>query len=190
MDTTNQPPGSSTRKELGLLQVPTMLITESYRALNQELHQKDLNWGASHPAIVELVAGVIKLTQAKSVLDYGAGKQLIRQRFGPIVRSYDPAIPGIDRTPDPADLVVCLSVLEHIEPECLDAVLNDIKRCTIKATLLVVSCFPSGKILSDGRNAHLIQENMDWWLPHLMKRWSVNTAMLMPGRFWFLGRPK
>jgi S-adenosylmethionine:diacylglycerol 3-amino-3-carboxypropyl transferase len=73
------------------------------------------------------------------------------------------------KPPEPHDIVVCTDVLEHIEPDCLDDVLADIRRCTKKAALLVVATRPAMKTLSDGRNAHLIQEDFKWWEPHIEK---------------------
>ena len=41
------------------------------------------------------------------------------------IKEYDPAIPGKDSLPEPADIVVCSDVLEHIEPNYLLNVLVD-----------------------------------------------------------------
>jgi len=32
---------------------------------------------------------------------------------------------------------------------------------------------PAGKVLSDGRNAHLIQKPLSWWLPKLCERFEI-----------------
>ncbi len=96
---------------------------------------------------------------------------------------YDPAIEGLDDEPEPADLVVCGDVLEHIEPECLDAVLDDLKRCTVKAIFLTVATRPAKKTLSDGRNAHLIQQPAEWWLPKIMQRWELQAFHATVGEF-------
>jgi len=106
------------------------------------------------------------------------------------IQSYDPCVPGIDSLPEPADLVVSCCVLEHVEPECLDAVLDDMRRCTLKAAFIVVTSVPSSKFLNDGRNAHLIIEPMDWWLPKIMQRWKLNGAMLIDTGFKCTVTPK
>lgn len=87
---------------------------------------------------------------------------------------YDPAIPGKDARPSRADFVVCGDVLEHIEPECLYAVLDDIRSLARKMVLLIVVTVPASKTLGDGRNAHLIVEPTHWWLPKIMDRWRVD----------------
>lgn len=107
----------------------------------------------------------------------------------PNVASYDPAVEDISGVPSPADLLVSRCVLEHVEPDYLESVLDDMRRCTVVAALHIVSRYPSSKFLSDGRNAHLIIKSIDWWLPHLMRRWKVNNAQILPnGRFMFLGK--
>ena len=55
------------------------------------------------------------------------------------VRNYDPCIPEYATPPSPAELVVCTDVLEHIEPDKLDAVLNDIIRLSSKGAFLVAA---------------------------------------------------
>lgn len=163
-------------------------ITQTYRSMLAALHETDVNWGSYvDPGFKTLAADIAQEVNAESILDYGCGKCDLGL---PNLSRYDPAIPGIDQPPEPADLVIATCMLEHVEPDCLDATLDDMARCTKKAALIVVSCFSSAKTLSDGRNAHLLIKPIDWWLPHLMKRWDINTASVMPQRFWFLGMAK
>ena len=107
-----------------------------------------------------------------------------------MVIPYDPSIPGIDEPPEPHDMVVSLDVLEHIEPDCLDAVLDEIKRCALKAVFLTINMMPAAKTLADGRNAHLIQKPIEWWLPKLMDRWHL-LGVTQRGytEFVFTGEP-
>jgi 2-polyprenyl-3-methyl-5-hydroxy-6-metoxy-1,4-benzoquinol methylase len=69
----------------------------------------------------------------------------------------------MDAAPEPHDIVACTDVLEHIEPDCLDDVLKDIRRCTKKVAFLLIATRPAIKVLADGRNAHLIQQPYTWW---------------------------
>ena len=62
--------------------------------------------------------------------------------------------------------------MEHIEPECLDAVLDHIRDLSRTVTLLGVSMQEAAKTLPDGRNAHLIVEGPDFWFPKIEKRWK------------------
>ena len=70
---------------------------------------------------------------------------------------FDPAFSEYGE-PKQADLVCCIYVLEHVEPEHLNAVLDDLKRIVIKVGLFTIHTGPAVKTLSDGRNAHLIQK--------------------------------
>src|SRR5688500_13808076 len=90
---------------------------------------------------------------SREVLDYGCGKQFLKEaieQYGYKVTGYDPAIDGLEATPEPHDIVYCGDVLEHIEPELLDGVLEDLRRVTKLAAILVVNSDPAGKKLPDG----------------------------------------
>jgi cyclopropane fatty-acyl-phospholipid synthase-like methyltransferase len=107
------------------------------------------------------------------VLDYGCGKGYLAKEIPFPIWEYDPAIPGKDATPRAADLVACLDVLEHIEPELLDFVLDDIRRCVKQIGYFVIHTGPSSKTLADGRNAHLIQQTATWWGERLQQFFTV-----------------
>lgn len=166
-----------------------MLITEDYRALNRALHESRDDYGRSGHRWAPLVERLILEIDARSVLDYGAGKGTLAAAFAPgRIRQYDPCVPGLDQPPEPADLVVCTDVLEHIEPECLDDVLDDLARVTERIALLVVATRPAVKTLPDGRNAHLIQQPATWWLPRILARFDLHCFEEGRGEFVVLGR--
>jgi hypothetical protein len=156
-----------------------MLISEPYRALNAELHVKDPDWGTGGDA---WIMHALAASQATDILDYGAGKTKIAG-----AKRYDPAIPEIAFEPEPADVVVCSKVLEHVEPECLDDVLDHLRRLTLRLVIIKVSIFKSGKHLSDGRNAHLIIEHQNWWLEKFLARWDLLYAERMTRGLRFMG---
>jgi hypothetical protein len=52
---------------------------------------------------------------------------------------------------------------------------------------------PAGKVLSDGRNAHLIQKPTSWWLEKFIKYFDVLCLMehqMMGNGFWLVVKPK
>jgi hypothetical protein len=102
---------------------------------------------------------------------------------------YDPAFPDYG-SPKPADLVCCIDVLEHIEMPFLDAVLDDLGKIMSRVGLLTIHTGPAIKTLSDGRNAHLIQEPSSWWLPRLCERFEIAHLQRVPNGFWVLVEPK
>lgn len=150
-----------------------MLITDEYRQLNAELHVSNPHYGVSSSRWAPHVADLAARLQTQDILDYGCGKGLLKQTLGWPIREYDPAIPGKDTPPEPADLVICTDVLEHIEPECLSHVLDDLQRLTRKVAFLNVATRPAKKVLADGRNAHLIQEQLSFWLPQFWERFTL-----------------
>ena len=146
-----------------------MRISEEYRKQNTELHESNSKFGGRGHKWAPRVADYMRAAGARDVLDYGCGKGTLVAALGVefASRGYDPARPGYDATPVPADFVTCLDVLEHIEPECLTDVLEHLASLIVKEGLFVISLIPSDKNLPDGRNAHLIVETADWWIEAL-----------------------
>jgi hypothetical protein len=149
-----------------------MLISDLYRALNAILHEGG-NYGRHGDKWAGEVTRLINRYDAKSVLDYGCGQGSLARSVGPIVQEYDPAIAGKDALPLPADLVVCTDVLEHIEPECLADVLDHLRALSRLACFVVISTRAAKKFLADGRNAHLIVKDDDFWRQHLANRFAI-----------------
>ncbi len=148
------------------------LISEEYRKLNTELHETNKSYGCSGQKYADLVMQLVMQLKAKSVLDYGCGKCTLSNSLPQVpITNYDPCIEGLDEPPEPHEVVVCTDVLEHIEPEFVDNVINDLVRLTQKALFIQVATRPAQKTLSDGRNAHVSVHNAEWWmqkiLPHL-----------------------
>ena len=156
------------------------LITEDYRRMQQELHRNP-DYGVASVEYAPLVAKVMEASGSTEILDYGAGKGRLGQTLedmyeNPLtIHHYDPAIPEWSDPPEPCRLVACIDVLEHIEPDLLDNVLDDLKRVTAGVGVFTVHTGAAVKVLSDGRNAHLTQRPPSWWLPKFMERFEMNT---------------
>jgi hypothetical protein len=167
------------------------LITEEYRMMQQELH-KNPNYGVASVTYAGLVADVIRAQGARELLDYGAGKgrlgQALEHQFSlPItIHHYDPAIPEWSAPAQPRELVACIDVLEHIEPEYLANVLDDLNRVTARFGVFTVHTGPAAKVLADGRNAHLIQKPSSWWLPQFVKRFELVAFNRVDRGFWIV----
>ena len=102
---------------------------------------------------------------------------------------YDPAIPEWSAPPAPSDFVVCIDVLEHVEPEFIDNVLDDLARLTLKIGFFTVTTVPAKKTLPDGRNAHLIQMPPGWWLPKFLDRFELVKFCRVSHGFWIMVEP-
>jgi len=144
-------------------------------------------FGVEGEKYAPLVLGLMKQLATTSVLDYGCGKRSLESALGFAISNYDPAVEGLDDTPSPHDIVVCTDVLEHIEPECLDAVLDDMRRCTRRVMLSIVAVQPAIKLLPDGTNPHKIVEQWEWWHEHLSKRWRMRKFVDAGKRFLWIG---
>ncbi len=150
------------------------LITQEYLAQNQELHRNDPEWGSSGKNSAPVVESLIQEYQPLGVLDYGCGKQTLARELPKYrIVGYDPAIPGCESMPEPADLVICVDVMEHIESHLVDDVLDDLRRVTKKVLLLMITVLPAMAMLPDGRNAHLTIKTFEEWLPKIMERFEI-----------------
>ncbi|HWA39920.1 MAG TPA: hypothetical protein VG873_18860 [Burkholderiales bacterium] len=167
----------------------TSLISEEYRRLQEDLHG-DPFYGVASVRYAPLVADYIRRNDVRQVLDYGAGKGRLGEELDWLVpwplemRRYDPGVPQFSARPGPAEFVACIDVLEHIEPHLLGNVLDDLRRVTQRSGLFTVHTGAAGKVLADGRNAHLIQQPPEWWLPHFMQRFELQRFTVMPFGFW------
>lgn len=155
------------------------LISESYREEQERLHAKG-NYGTASIQYAPMVSQIIDRMQISHLLDYGSGAMCNLGKHLKIdhklqYQAYDPCVPRFAGAPVPAQMVACIDVLEHIEPDHLEGVLDDLARLTEGVAFLSIHTGPAVKVLSDGRNAHLIQEPMMWWLPKLWNRWELQT---------------
>jgi FkbM family methyltransferase len=169
-----------------------MLITEAYRAEQAALHAKG-NYGTASLQYGDTVLRLIQSSGARSLLDYGCGSkrsllQALALPEGVVYEGYDPAIPEFSAKPIPAELVCCIDVLEHIEPPLLDGVLDHLAGLCDPYGFFTIHTGPAVKVLSDGRNAHLIQQGPDWWLPKLRMRFELIRQAAIPSGFVVLVR--
>lgn len=144
-----------------------MLITTEYQALNAHLHDTNIGYGVGGWHWIGPILAIARELDAGEVLDYGAGKGTLK-RWMPFefpVINYDPITFPAD--PPICDMAACLDVMEHIEPDCLNDVLRHIRSKVRKGALFVISTRLAQKTLQDGRNAHLIVEGEDYWMPKL-----------------------
>ena len=173
-------------------------ITPEYRLLQRKLHDASIDYGMSARAYASTVLELIRLHDFKSVLDYGCGKGSLRDLIfalagldtANLIKEYDPAIWDKDRPVESAELVVCIDVLEHVEPEKLDFVLRHIRRMGWRMFFATVSLIPATKTLEDGRNAHLIIKPQQWWLDALLDHWDMRAYYGTEKGFVFVGVPK
>tara|TARA_Y100001951_G_C11202993_1_gene218263 strand:+ start:237 stop:755 length:519 start_codon:yes stop_codon:yes gene_type:complete len=147
-----------------------MLITEAYRKELQKMHKKDADWGTGPRGNTIRICNFLYTNNVKRILDYGCGKGELLGWFLPIqVANYDPAISQWSADPEPQDYLLCTDVLEHVEPQCIEAVIEHLVSKFNKKALLSIALQKSKKILKDGRNAHLLIRTPHWWIELLQR---------------------
>jgi len=155
-----------------------MTISPNYLAQQKKLHENP-QYGTASNLYAPYVSQVLApFAGTASLSDYGAGKKNLYKALTHLgvklsdYFPYDPAFPEYG-APQSADLVCCIDVLEHIEPEFLEDVLLQLSKITKKFGFFSISTCPAIKILSDGRNAHLIQKPSSFWLSKLVKYFEI-----------------
>jgi len=159
-----------------------MLITDDYKSQQETLHSKG-NYGVTASKYGAMVSNIVDKLEIDHLLDYGCGSNLsLQETLKPardfMYQAYDPCVARYAAEPVPADMVVCIDVLEHIEPHLLDNVLDHLAELTELVLFTSINTGPAGKTLEDGRNAHLIQQPMEWWLPKLWERFTIQTVQV------------
>lgn len=170
---------------------PLDLISPEYVGALRKMREAKPDFGTYGHKHAPNVAEMAAMIGAKSILDYGCGSGSLASALRVLtlcdVWEYDPAFRA--DVPKACDLVACVDVLEHVEPEKLDAVLSHIAGLTLKGAYLAISNAPARAVLPDGRNAHLIVESPLWWAAKLKEHgWGeLAPARYRPGHdvvFW------
>ena len=161
-----------------------VLISPAYVEQNRLMHRAE-NFGAESFRWARKAAELIAEHGCKSALDYGCGKGTFAKALEPFaaiqVAEYDPAIPGKELMPDPADFVLCNDVLEHVEPECVDTVLDHLASLVRRVGLIgIATKYAVSHTLPDGRNPHLSVHGGEWWQSKLESRFMVRPFATKP----------
>jgi len=173
------------------------VISVGYLEQQKELHENP-NYGVASLAFASFVAKIAKENKIRSICDYGAGKKRLLQGLKSAGLSgfrylpYDPAFPEYGE-PEAAEMVCCIDVLEHVEPNYVAPTISVLAGLTQKVGFFSIHMGPAGKTLSDGRNAHLIQQPTSWWLPRLCENYEIKSLQqhnLYGKGFWVIVTPK
>lgn len=156
------------------------LISENYQKLLEHEHSSE-PWGTVGWRLAPRVHELIVQEQIRTMLDYGAGRGSLGHWFdknAPTLierREYEPGIPRLSSDPLPAELVACIDVMEHVEPEFVESVLDHIQSLAQRWVYFNISLRPAARILQDGRNAHLTIKPLEWWQDQLCSRWNEHS---------------
>lgn len=161
------------------------LISEDYRNQQHKLHE-DGHYGVMGGVYANLVAKLINKLEVTHLLDYGCGSRLSlargleKERINHAFKyqAYDPCVEKYSSAPVPAELVCCIDVLEHIEEDSIDEVLDHLQALTEAVGFFTFDTGPAEKILPDGRNAHILQRPMEWWIAKICERFDLQTLQV------------
>jgi hypothetical protein len=165
------------------------LYSPEYAALQSSFHIDRPDYGISGARYADQILEMARSLQTRSVLDYGCGKCTLQKALPFPIQNYDPFIPEHSVRPEPADLVVCTDVMEHVELHCIESVLKDIASLTKKAVFFQIATGPASKTLPDGRNAHITQMSPNGWLRNLLPLFDIKSFMLVQGGFVLVAAP-
>lgn len=169
------------------------LFTTEYKKLLEKKHetgtakQKFRAWGGAVVNDIQYVMSFIHKYKINSVLDYGSGSGHFKQwldengRDDIEVLEYEPGREDKRENNHPRQAVICVDVLEHVEPELIDNVLQDIERCMLEFGCLIPSTIPAIQKLADGRNAHLIVESVEWWESKISQYFRIHSIIRQKG---------
>jgi len=134
-------------------------------------------YGATSVKNLRFLRPEIRLLKPSSILDYGCGQSPLLDQLElgypvELIR-YDPAIPAFARKPErPADLLLNVDVLEHIEERDLDAVIGEMALLCRNA-IVIVDTKAASAVLPDGRNAHVTIRPHAWWQERLSQHFPA-----------------
>jgi SAM-dependent methyltransferase len=151
-----------------------MSLEDEYR----RMHEKGKYFpGFSISPYVDAIAALVAQHQPERMLDYGSGRGLqylkrrVHERWGGLLpHCYDIGVSGLMEKPEgPFGGVLCVDVLEHIERADILPTLAELVNYVAPGGFLfmVISCRPTKKKLSDGRDVHVTIERPSWWIERI-----------------------
>lgn len=144
--------------------------------------------GRSLAPQAERLAGLIRKTAARTLLDYGSGKGklhsggLMHQRWNvEAITCYDPAYaPNAVLPAGRFDGVLCTDVLEHCPHEDMEWIVGELFGFADKFVFASVAGYPARKILPNGENAHITIRPTEYWFDLFTR----SNARKIPMEVW------
>lgn len=160
--------------------------TEEHAKRLKALHDRDEKFGVIGFLWAEKIAELITdHPECESFLDYGCGRSnlaaaVVQKLHGQgrsclrfKTQEWDPATKP-NPTPEPADFVACIDVLEHVEKDKVDAVLSHIRSLMQKRGIITVSLRWSSP---KKRLTHPNVWKREKWIEHFHKYFYVDEIM-------------
>jgi len=158
-------------------------------AIAQNIPAEETFDGRSLPKHAGNIQQINNIMGSRTILDYGSGKgrqyEPVEistpdgQKFGSIkelwgvdvITCYDPGHKPFSKLPTRTfEAVVTTDVLEHCPKEDIPWMIDEIFGFAEEFVYVNVACYPAGKTLPNGENAHCTVEPPDWWIPQFDQR--------------------
>jgi len=166
-----------------------MKLIDQYKQMHED---ENLYSGSALTIHKESIQQFLVNTKCETILDYGCGKgiqyfkeNIHEEYFGGIMPSlYDPAVKEYSKLPKGKfDAVICTDVLEHIEEEDLQKVIKEIYSKANKFVYLGICNSPADSFLPDGRNSHVTQKDLEWWIKQIIPHAETYTFVYVYGKY-------
>ncbi|TNC82535.1 MAG: hypothetical protein C9356_03710 [Oleiphilus sp.] len=152
------------------------LFTKAHIEGQKKIHLDCPAYGKASLLFAPMVSELVNANEVTGLLDYGAGlgevPKHLELNHQVNVQLYDPAIPEYESAPAPAEMVICLDVLDVVEAASVPSVLDDLQRLTQKMAFFAINTKEAGQQgeLAEGREF----QSVEWWLPQLMERFELH----------------
>jgi hypothetical protein len=144
------------------------MISDYYKNQIRGLHESKSTWGNGPRGHILRICKWVYENKVRDLLDYGCGKGKNMPFILPVkITNYDPGVAEWESDPKVCEHLMCLDVLEHIEPMYIGDVLEHISSKFTKSAMLTIALTPSKDILPDGKNAHILLRPSSWWVDTL-----------------------
>ena len=159
------------------------LFSKEHIENQQKIHSEIPAYGQASMVFAPMVSELVNANQVTSLLDYGCGlgqlsnrlelNDNIKANFSNF--NYDPALPEFSAKPEPAEMVICLDVLDVVEDECVDSVLDDLVSLTDKIAFFSINTsLPAEADNAKELEAEAHFKPVEWWLPKIMERFELH----------------
>jgi hypothetical protein len=173
------------------------LISKEYQQMITDLHNKR-PWGGAASGNAHTLNKYMILSQAKSLLDYGAGRSALRIEMEAtfpdkkyVINEYEPGIPKLAGDPPVSDAVVSFDVMEHVETDKVDNVIQHIyDKCNLWTYHKICLRAATGSFPGTTQNLHLTIKPGLWWLEKFSNKFNFIEEGMNQGYVWFLGVKK
>ncbi len=154
------------------------LFSKAHIEHQKKVHQDCPSYGETSLIFAPMVSELIESNNVKDLLDYGAGQGKLASQLQLSelinIQVYDPAFESHKTPPQPAEMVVCLDVLDNVESDKVDLVLDDLCRLTKRIGFFSINTTTGDDLGDTKQNTSKTIRPVEWWLPKLLERFELH----------------